>query len=409
MRILVLTQYFWPEAFRINDLVDGLLKKGHEVVVLTGQPNYPGGHLFPGHAWTGPYTQDYGKAKVIRVPLMVRGKGGGLRLAINYLSFALSASLLGPWRCRGQFDAILVFEPSPITVGIPARVLAWIKKAPILFWVQDLWPESLSATGAVTSPTILKRVESLVRWIYRGCARVLIQSEAFSEPIEKLGVPKERILYFPNSAEAFYRPMPKSGAWNGPALPQGFRVMFAGNIGAAQSFETILAAAEKLRELAQIQWVIVGDGRQSEWLTKEVERRGLRGCFHLMGRHPVEAMPNWFAQADALLVTLNRDPIFALTIPSKVQSYMACAKPIVAALDGEGGRIVGATGCGLAVPSEDASGLAEAVLKLSSLSEGERQAMGQRGRDYFETHFERNLLLDRLEGWLADLAKIKSK
>ena len=402
MRVLIVSQYFWPETFRINDLVEGLLDRGHEITVLTGLPNYPSGRFASGYGWSGPYRERYGQAEVFRVPVVPRGEGGGALLVINYLSFALSASLLGVWRCRGAYDAILVYEPSPVTVGIPARLVGRLKNAPIFFWVQDIWPESLSATGAVTSPLILKAMEHLVRWIYRGCARVLVQSEAFFKPVARLGIATDRILYFPNSAEAFYRPKPPQAPWDGPALPAGFRVMFAGNIGAAQSLETILLAADRLRQHQRIHWIVVGEGRLTSWLAGEVSRRRLQDRIHLMGRFPVESMPVWFAQADVMLATLRRDPIFSLTIPAKIQSYMACAKPIVAALDGEGARVVEAAGAGIAVPAEDSVALADAVLRLYALPVSEREAMGKRGRDYFDRHFERNRLLDRLEGWLKE-------
>lgn len=403
MRILIISQYFWPENFRINDLVEGLLERDHEIVVLTGLPNYPSGRFAPGYSLFGPTRERFGEAEVIRVPLVPRGRGGGVALMINYLSFVISASLVGAWRCRGKYDAVLVYEPSPVTVGIPARIIARLKNAPLLFWVQDLWPESLSATGAVNASWILNSMAHLVRWIYRGCARILVQSEAFVEPIMRLDVPRDRIQYFPNSAEFFYRPLPTRVRWDGPALPDGFRVMFAGNIGAAQSFETILSAAEILRCHQHIKWVIVGDGRLASWLEVEISRRGLQGCIHLMGRFPVESMPAWFNQADVMLAALRRDPIFSLTIPAKVQSYMACAKPIVAALDGEGARIIKTAGAGIAVPAEDAQALADAVLSLCRLSVSSLEEMGKRGRDYFDAHFERNGLLDRLEGWLLEL------
>lgn len=403
MRILVVTQYFWPENFRINDLVKGLLDRGHAVTILTGLPNYPQGGFHEGYGWLGPSRERWHGAEIIRVPLVPRGGGGGLRLALNYLSFALSATLLGPWRCRGRYDFIFVYEPSPVTVGIPATILGRIRKTPVLFWVQDLWPESLSATGAISAPWILRGVERLVRWIYGGCARVLVQSEAFIEPVARLGVSKDRILYFPNSAEEIYQPLPAQMQWDGPALPDGFRVMFAGNIGTAQSFETILSAAEMLRADPGIHWIIVGSGRLFHWLETEIEHRKLQNCVHLAGSFPLETMSAWFAQADVMLVSLRRAPTFSMTIPSKIQSYMACARPIIAAMDGEGARAVEAAGAGIAVPAEDAPALVDAVVRLYRLPAAEREAIGKRGRDYFDTHFERNGLLDRLDRWMDEI------
>ena len=403
MRILIVTQYFWPETFRINDVVQGLRALGHEVSVLTGKPNYPSGRFFPGYGFFGRSRESYAGAQVIRVPLLPRGGGGGLRLLLNYLSFALLASVLAPWRCRGPLDVILVYEPSPVTVGLPALALKAVKRAPILFWVQDLWPESLSATGAVRTRWVLRAVATLVRFIYRGCDRILVQSRAFIGPVRAMGVPDERILYLPNSAEALYRPAARDATPPERPLPEGFRIMFAGNIGAAQSFDTILAAAQALRDRPDIHWLVLGEGRLQRWVRQEIERRGLSDCVHLLGRFPVESMPAWFAQADAMLVTLKRDPIFALTIPSKVQSYMACARPIVAALDGEGARVIEEARAGIVVAPEDAAALACAVLDMVKMPRAEREAMGERGRAYFVREFERDMLLARVEAWMREL------
>ena len=404
MRILIVTQYFWPEDFRINDVALGLQERGHEVTVYTGKPNYPGGTFFPGYGMFARPAERYHGVSVIRVPLVPRGAGGSARLALNYLSFALLASVLVPLRCRGEFDAMLVYEPSPITVGVPALLVKALKGTPLLFWVQDLWPESLSATGALRSPLLLRWVERLVRYIYRRCDRILVQSRAFIEPIARLGIHAQRIHYLPNSAEALYRPVTgQVGAPVAPDLPPGFRVMFAGNIGAAQDFATILGAAERLKSQPGIHWLIVGDGRMLPWVAAEIERRNLQGSVHLLGRHPVESMPGFFALADAMLVTLKRHPIFALTIPTKLQSYLACARPVIAALDGEGARIVLEAQAGLTCPAEEPEALAAAVLAMARLSPQEREAMAQRGRAYFEGHFERTTLLDRLEGWMKDV------
>ena len=403
MKILIVTQYFWPESFRINDLALGFRERGHEVTIFTGKPNYPGGRFYPGYGFFGRARDDYEGIPVVRVPLIPRGNGGSLRLALNYLSFALFASVLA-FRCRGRFDAIFVYEPSPVTVGLPALVLKKLKRAPVLFWVQDLWPESLSATGAVRSSWLLRIVESMVRFIYRHCDRILVQSRAFTAPIEAYGADPARISYFPNSAEALYRPVePTSDMPEAADMPNGFRIMFAGNIGAAQDFPTIITAARLLADNKDIHWLILGDGRMREWVMGEVEAHDLEATVHLLGRHPVDVMPNYFAFADALLVTLRREPIFALTIPGKVQSYLASGKPIIAALDGEGAHVISEAGAGIAVPSESPDALATAVLELFHMSQERRRTIGLRGRDYFERHFEREMLMNKLDRWINEL------
>ncbi|MGH8703253.1 MAG: glycosyltransferase family 4 protein [Burkholderiales bacterium] len=405
MRVLIVSQYFWPENFRINDLVLGLRERGHNVTVYTGKPNYPDGRYFAGYGFFRRPRDEFDSIPVIRVPLVPRGGGGGFHLALNYLSFALFACVLAPFRVRGKFDAILVYEPSPVTVGLPALVLKWIKRAPVLFWAQDLWPETLSATGAVRARWILALVDRLVRFIYRHCDLVLVQSRAFSPHVQAQGVSTEKVRYYPNTAEELYRPVAVGPhAPERRLLPEGFRVMFAGNIGAAQDFDTILGAAERLKAEREIQWVVIGDGRLHAWVEQEIARRGLRDTVRLLGRHPVESMPRFFALADALLVTLRNEPIFSLTIPTKIQSYLACARPIVAALDGEGARVIEESGAGIAVAAGSAAALADAILMLHRTPAAEREAMGRRGRAYFEREFERSMLVGRLEQWAEELA-----
>ncbi|HEX6739041.1 MAG TPA: glycosyltransferase family 4 protein [Vicinamibacteria bacterium] len=404
MRVLIVTQYFWPESFRVNDLALGLQERGHEVTVLTGMPNYPTGRLFPGYGLFRPARESYHGIPVLRVPLLPRG-GSRWRLALNYAWFVASASLLGPLRARGPFDVILAYEPSPIFVGLPAALLRRLKRAPLLFWVQDLWPESLAATGAAPSPLVLGPVRALVRFIYRRCDRVLVQAEGFRPRVEAVGARPDTIAYFPNWAESFYRPVEvEAGAPERAEMGDGFRVLFAGNIGAAQSFETILAAAERLRGRAGLRLLVMGDGHRRAWLEEEVRARGLGERVHLMGSRPATSMPRYFALADALLVTLRRDPIFALTVPSKLQTYLACGRPVVAALDGEGARIVEEAQAGLACPAEDAAGLAAAISSLYDRPRAERETMGRNARSYFEAHFEREALLTQLEGWMRECA-----
>ena len=406
MNILILTNHFWPEEFRINDLAAGLYERGHSVSVLTGIPNYPGGRFFSGYGFFKKTKEVYNGIKIYRMPLIPRGSGSGFRLVLNYASYAISACLLAPFRCREKYDLIFVFESSPVTVGLPGLVLKRLRGMPIMFWVQDLWPETLSATGVIRSERVLSWIGNLVRFIYSGCDRILIQSKAFAASVKDLAQYPEQISYFPNSAETLYQPVQlEENAQGFKLVPNGFCVMFAGNIGVAQDFGTILGAAESLKGLTEIKWVIIGDGRRRKWVEQEIEKRHLQDCVYLLGRHPVESMPRFFSLADVLLVTLKNEPIFALTIPSKIQSYLACAKPIIAGLGGEGARVIEEAGAGFSCPPENVQNLAEVVLKMYELPESERIKLGNQGREYFLKEFDRDVLLDRLEGMMRDIVK----
>lgn len=396
MRILVLSQYYWPESFRITEVVESLQRVGCHVTVLTGQPNYPHGEVFPGYNAAGCGVKQHEAGySVFRVPLVPRGRGGALGLVANYLSFVFSASLLGPWLLRRQhFDVVFVYAPSPIIQAIPAVWLAFIKGAKLVTWVQDLWPQSLEATGFVRNRRVLDMVAVLVRWIYRRCDLLLVQSQAFIPPVKAMAG-KTPVEYHPNPGELAYGRTQPLGP---PALvlEPGFNVVFAGNLGTVQALGTVLDAAELLRPHADVRMVLVGSGSRSEWLRQEVARRRL-GNVQLAGRFAPEAMPGILAQAFALLVSLARSPIMSQTVPSKVQAYLAAGKPIIASLDGEGARVVEESGAGVSCPAEDAVALAQAVLRLRTAPSDELQRMGEAGQTYYKRHFHPAVLAT----WLA--------
>ena len=403
MRLLVVSQYFWPENFRINDLVTELVRRGHQVTVLTGLPNYPDGKIFQEFCDDPSRYSHYEGAEVIRVPLMPREQGG-VRLMLNYLTFAVSASVIGLWKLRGrQFDAILAYEPSPITVGLPAAVMRAVKQAPLAFWVLDLWPETLQAIGVVRSRTLLQTVGKLVTFIYKRCDLILAQSRSFIPQIQKYAGNNSRVVYFPNWAESVFDIQHAVPAAEVSLTPGSFNVMFAGNIGDAQDFPAILAAAESLKSHAHIRWLIVGDGRMSGWVAEEIRRRHLQDCVYMLGRHPVERMPSFFKHANALLVSLKDEPIFSMTIPGKLQSYLASGIPVAAMLNGEGAEVVRSSRAGLTCPAGDHAGLAAAVLKLSQMTHEEHDAMGRNGRDASVREFDRDTLISQLEEWVGTL------
>ena len=396
MRILIVTNHFWPENFRINDLAVGLKERGHEVTVYSGVPDYPEGRYYRGYGVIKRRVDNYQGVRIVHFPLIPRGKGRGWNLLLNYLSSCAMASLLAPAYCHGSYDVIFVFETSPVTIGIPAVVMRRLKSIPMVFWVQDLWPESLSATGAVRSPRVLNAVSRGVRFIYRRCDRLLVSSRGFVKNIEAIGGYTREIEYFPNWVEPGYLGGDEPKQLALPDLPSGFRLMFAGNIGAAQDFETILHAAEILKE-QDIHWIILGNGRRFGWVKGEIDRRGLDGKFHLLGRFPAAMMPAFFSQADGMLLTLKREPIFALTVPGKLQSYMASGKPIVAGIDGEGAALVEEAGCGLTCPAESPDRLAACVKRLYEMPGARREEMGAKGLQYARAHFDCEALFDRLE------------
>ena len=334
--------------------------------------------------------------------MLVRGQGT-VRLCFNYLSFVVGACLWGPWRLRGQqADVIFVFEPSPITVGLPAVLLGRIKRAPVVFWALDLWPETLAAIGVVRSPRLLGWIGHMVKFIYERCTLVLGQSRGFLGSIAKYCSDAQKIRYFPSWAEEVFEERDLAQAPEVPLRKGAFNILFAGNIGEAQDLPTVLAAAENLKHNASIRWLIVGDGRKSDWVRDEVERRGLRGSVLLLGRFPVERMPSFFAHADVLLVSLKKDPVFSMTIPGKVQSYLMAGVPLVGMLDGEGAKVISEANAGLVCPAGDAGGLAAAVLELAAMQVDQRRQLGANGRAYAQEEFGRTLLMNRLEGLLRE-------
>ena len=404
MNILIVSQYFWPENFRINDLSADLVRRGHKVTILTGKPNYPDGAIFPEYASNPAAFTTYKGAHIVRVPLIPRGKGG-LALMLNYLSFVVTGCTLGPWRLRGRaFDAIFVFQGSPVTVGLPAIVMKWLTRAPIALWVLDLWPQSLEAVGAVRSPFVLGLVDRMVTFIYRNCDKVLGQSRAFLDELNRHLRNPDKVGYLPSWSDSPVIDTPVSPAAEVVERPDLFNIVFTGNIGEAQNFPAVLDAASELRD-EPIRWIIVGDGRQRDWLEQEVVARGLQQQVILPGRFALERMPSFYAHADALLVSLKTSPAFAMTIPGKVQSYLAAGKPVLAMLDGEGAALIDRSGAGIAVPSGDAAGLSTAVRKLQSLAPAERAAMGRSGQAILAAEFDRTQILDAVENTLLSLAE----
>lgn len=391
MKIFVICQYFYPEEFKVNELVEGLVARGNEVTVLTGKPTYPRGPYPKGYKFWGVQKEEYKGAKIIRVPELTRGNGGSIGIVKSMLSFMFFGRWYARWH-KIEADAILCFQLSPVTMAIPA--LAYQKKLGVKYvhWVQDLWPESVTATTSIKGGPVVNWLNKLVTKIYKRVDIILVQSKAFEKSICEKGDFKNKLVFAPNWAEDSIANGEQHSA--DCKLPEGFKVMFAGNIGVAQDFENIIKAADLTRNIPEIKWVIVGDGRDREHSEKEVQRLGLEKQVVFVGRHPVNTMPWFFKQADAMLVSLKDEFIFSLTIPSKVQAYMASAKPIVTMLNGEGSRVVEEAGCGLTANSCDYKTLAENVKKLYAMNAEEREKMGSAGRAFYDKVFAKEKVID---------------
>lgn len=396
MKILIVSQYFYPEEFKINDLARDLVTRGHQVSVLTGKPNYPKGEYYEGYQYSGEQKEDYYGAEIIRVPLRKRGNGGARNLVRNYWSFVVNAKKYIR-RNRMEFDAILCFEVSPITQAYPALYCKKKYGGKVLLWVQDLWPESVTAAGGVNNKIALGILERMVKRIYEKCDVLLVQSDGFRQSILSKGNFAQKIVFAPNWAEDLYieKKMIEKEAISS-MMPDGFKVMFAGNVGAAQDIESIIKAANETKDVPEIKYIIVGDGRARAKAEEQVKQMGLEKTVCFMGRHPMAQMPTFFSFADVMVVSLKDEYIFSLTIPAKTQSYLASGKPIATMLNGEGSRIVEQAKCGLTAPSGDYKKFAENIKKLYRTDKADLDQMGKNGFEFYKKHFDKKMVVDNI-------------
>jgi len=398
MRILIVSPVFYPESFRINDLAEELAKRGHQVQVLAGHPNYPEGRYFPGfHAW-GPWRELWGKVDILRFPQIPRRRGHAWELALNYLSFALAGGarvlLSGDW----AWDAVFVFQITPVTAALPALLARNLSGARSVIWVQDLWPDSIEAVGLRLPKLLAKFVARLSEGIYRSFDGVLGQNEAFLSRLEAMGVEPARMAcvhQWADEDEPFHQDQVPI-LWD-----SSFTVFFAGNLGRAQGLETVLNAAEQLRDEAGLRWVLMGDGSLRSWLETEIRRRDLSDVVQLPGRRPSSEMAVYYARAQVLLISLRRAPTLTRTLPGKLQAYLAAGRPILGVVEGVAAQVIENSGSGVVVPPEDAKALAEGVLRLRAMSDAERAELGASGKLWYRDHYSRAVCVNQIEEALA--------
>jgi glycosyltransferase involved in cell wall biosynthesis len=392
MNILIVSQYFWPEEFRINDLAIDLIERGHTVSVITGNPNYPKGKYFKGYGLK--YSKEiYNGIRIFRVPIFARGNTS-FNLIVNYLSFIFFGSVFTFFH-KEKYDKVFAVNYSPITAVIPAIVYCKKHKLKLAIWVQDLWPESVIAASNIKSKKIQKWLTILVKFIYKNSDTIFVSNKGFEKSLLEKEVTKNKIFYMPNWAEDIFLKNKKL-TYNRKKydIPEGFVIMFAGNLGEGQDFQSIMKAVELTKENEEIKWVFVGDGRKYNWLKQEVIEKKLETTVTLTGRLPTNRMPELFRQANIMLVSLNNAPIFSLTVPGKVQSYMASSKPILTMLNGEANNLVTQANCGFIAESGDYLQLSENIKKCANLLPKELEEIGENGLRYYQDNFSKKIIID---------------
>lgn len=407
LNILIISQYFWPENFRINQLSTALLNKGNSVTVLTGLPNYPEGEIYKSYSEFPQNYSKYNGVEIIRVPLFPRGKNK-LSLILNYLSFCLSACSIGYLKLwKKNFDAIFVFQTSPVLVGIPSSLISFFKKTPQVIWILDLWPESLEALGILKYRWQKFFLRKLVNFIYSRCSYILCQSKSFIKEIAKQNIDPNKLIFFPAWADTeilkknnLYAPEIK--------IKKGFfNIIFSGNIGEAQDFPSIIKAFKlvKDRNVENVRLIIIGEGRMKDWLYREVELQGLSKIIEIHGKYPLDRMNSFFKHADALLVTLSNKKLFSMTIPGKIQSYLAAGIPIIGMVNGEAANLLFKAKVGKVCNAGDYLKLAEIIESLSKEKKSILSEYGKNGKKYCFEVFNKKNLINKLNTLLLKVSR----
>jgi glycosyltransferase involved in cell wall biosynthesis len=391
----LVSQYYHPERFKITELAEELFKRGYEVDVLTGLPNYPEGKVLKEYRFGKNRDQVINGVNVIRVPLIGR-RTGKFFLSINYISFALNASIKSFFMNK-DYNLVLVYQLSPILMALPAIVIKRKHKIPMVMYTFDLWPDSVTTLGIRQNSLFFRLVTNMSRWIYRQADVQWVSSSSFNEYLNRFtGLGKE-IIHLPQYAEDEFQLLPKQPG-------KEFVCTFAGNMGKAQSIETILLSAQLLQDQKDIHFELIGSGSDFERL-KELAKTMNLDSVHFAGSHPIEEMPDFYQAADVFLVTLFDNPIVSLTLPGKVPTYMASGRPIVGAVNGETAHIINESKGGRVVASGDAKGMAEHILYYYHNREQVR-IDGENARNYYDLHFHKEQFYDTI---LAQIEKIAAR
>lgn len=399
--ILVISQYFYPEEFRINDMCKEWVKKGYKVTVVTGIPNYPQGKFFQGYSLFEKRKETYEGIDIIRLPLIPRGNNS-IMLSLNYLSFVISGFF---WQLftRIKADFVFIFEVSPMTQALPGVWYAQKRKIPCYIYVTDLWPDNVEIVAGVKNTAILNMIGKMVDYIYYKCDRIFTSSQSFIEAISDRGVEKNKLEFWPQYAEDYYIPLEK-GKVHVPEIPKDdiFNIIFAGNIGYAQGLGILPKVAKILKnKKIQVRFNMVGNGRYKEILQAKVEEERLTEYFNFINKQPADRIPEFMAVNDAALISLSRSKVFSITLPAKTQSCLACGIPVIVSADGEIQSVINEARAGVSSDAGDIHGLAENIEQLVNLPQESNDEMAKNALEYYNNNFNKKRLLDRMDKWFA--------
>ena len=390
--ILVVSQYFYPETFRINDMCQEWVKRGYKVTVVTGIPNYPMGKTFEGYGLTKKRHEIWNGIEIHRIPLIPRGSSS-IGMMMNYVSFMVSGMIAGKLK-NIKADYVFSFEVSPMTQVLTGISFAKKLGVPHYLYVQDLWPENVMTVTGISNSAVIKSIDKMVDYIYKNTDEIFATSPSFVEAIcnRKVPVDRKKVHYWPQYAEEFYHPCEKKTVAEIPD-DNSFKVIFTGNIGTAQGLQILPATAERLKG-ENVKFVMVGDGRYLEAFNNEVQKLGVEDKFVMIPRQPAERIPELLAACDMAFLSFQDAELWTMTIPAKLQSYMACGMPVIASAQGETERVINEAGCGVCSAIGNAAELSQ---KISEMMNADLEKMGKKSREYFEAHFDKQMLMDQME------------
>jgi glycosyltransferase involved in cell wall biosynthesis len=394
-KILLVSQNFYPENFKSNDIAFGLKKNGYDVTVLTGIPHYPMGSFFSGYGVFRKRIEIIDGVKIYRCLQIPRGRRFvRYLLPFTYLSFMVFGSFLAIYLAFSKkFDFVLVHQVSPITQALPAILVKRIQNIPMVLWVLDLWPDAFISGSGIKNPLVINLISRFVRFTYLNSDKILIGSKYFSESIKMRMTKSVSIEYFPNWAEDVFHSISMKHI---PLLPQGFIITMAGNLGISQNLENIMEVANQLRH-TNVKWVFIGDGSKKDWLVDYVKNNKLEQSVFILGPYPIEFMPVFYKQSDIMLLSLNnRYSDLEKVVPARLQSYMAAGKPVIGFIQGAAADVILESKCGFVINPDNISGLKDLIIHEILPNTGMLVELGISGYNYYQSCFSRKKCLSHL-------------